>query len=107
MIDGIKIYTKLPLQDHLSISQGTEMVDMLNGKPTVAPTFVPREPWRPLNNDQLQLVRGQANPPAYQSIGLFRLPRAVKERCIKQALRKLLPSRIFRPSPCIPFIAKQ
>lgn len=75
MIDGIKIYTNLSLQDRLTISNGTETVSELNGKPTQSPTFVPKEPWQPLNAQQLTQVKGADDKPAYQSIALLTLPK--------------------------------
>ncbi|NND31852.1 MAG: hypothetical protein HKN76_04620 [Saprospiraceae bacterium] len=79
MIDGIKVYTKLSLQDRLSVSQGTETVELLNGKPTLAPTFVPREPWKPVSPNQLDQLRGDTSKPPYQSIGLVRLPNHIRD----------------------------
>jgi hypothetical protein len=75
MIDGIKIYTNLSLVDRLTISNGTEIVSQLNGKPAHSPTFVPKEPWQPLNGQQLTQLKGVDDKPAYQSIALLTLPK--------------------------------
>lgn len=77
MIDGIKIYTNLSLQDRLTISNGTETVSQLNGKPTQAPTFVPKEPWQPLSAQQLAQLKGADDKPPYQSIALLPLPKTL------------------------------
>jgi len=77
MIEGIKIYTAHYRPGQIMLSAGTERVTMLNGKPTQDPTFVPRVPWRPPTDTELNLLLGEDTNPAYQSVGVVKLPKHV------------------------------
>ncbi len=75
MFDGIKIYTELDTRDRITLSEGTEMVQVLNNLPASNPTFVPKRPWYTPDTVEQKSILGSANEvPKYQSIGLYRMP---------------------------------
>ncbi len=75
MFDGIKIYTELDTRDRITLSEGTEMVQVLNNLPASNPTFVPKRSWYTPDTVEQKSILGSVNEvPKYQSIGLYRMP---------------------------------
>ncbi len=75
MLPGIKLYTNLETADRIRLSDGTEQVSVLNNLPATEGTFVPKLPWRKPDKEEWDMIVGRPEEqPAYQSIGLVKLP---------------------------------
>lgn len=80
MQPGMKIFSSLPVDERIELSQGTRQVPELNGLPAAENTFVPALPWRKMTKTEagILLAKSDENLP-YQSIGLWKLPATLIE----------------------------
>ncbi|MCB9268418.1 MAG: hypothetical protein H6561_02480 [Lewinellaceae bacterium] len=78
MQPGMKIFSALPADERIELSQGTKLVTSLNGQPAAEHTYVPTQPWRKMTRGEAEMLLAKPDEILpYQSIGLWKMPAAL------------------------------